>query len=41
VLLASDHPLAPAIYKRRLNGLRGLSHVTIEVEACPQQATRH
>jgi len=30
----SDRPKAPAIYKRRLAGLAGLSHVTIEVHAC-------
>jgi hypothetical protein len=33
--LISDHPLPPATYKRRLGGLRDLSHVTIEVETCP------
>jgi cation diffusion facilitator family transporter len=38
ISVVSDHPLAPAIYKRRLTGLRGLSHVTIEVEACPHPA---
>jgi cation diffusion facilitator family transporter len=38
ISIVSDHPLAPAIYKRRLTGLRGLSHVTIEVEACPHPA---
>jgi cation diffusion facilitator family transporter len=35
ISVVSDHPLPPATYKRRLGGLRGLSHVTIEVEACP------
>jgi cation diffusion facilitator family transporter len=35
ISVISDHPLPPATYKRRLGGLRGLSHVTIEVEACP------
>jgi cation diffusion facilitator family transporter len=34
ISLVSDHPLPPATYKRRLRGLRGLSHVTVEVEAC-------
>jgi cation diffusion facilitator family transporter len=34
ISLVSDHPLPPATYKRRLQGLRGLSHVTVEVEAC-------
>ena len=38
ISLISDHPLPPTTYKRRLGGLRGLSHVTIEVEACPQHA---
>jgi cation diffusion facilitator family transporter len=32
--VVSDRPKAPAIYKRRLAGLTGLSHVTIEVHAC-------
>jgi cation diffusion facilitator family transporter len=36
ISIVSDHPLPPATYKRRLGGLRGLSHVTVEVEACPQ-----
>ncbi|MEH2528294.1 MULTISPECIES: CDF family Co(II)/Ni(II) efflux transporter DmeF [unclassified Bradyrhizobium] len=35
ISVVSDHPLPPATYKRRLDGLRGLSHVTIEVETCP------
>jgi cation diffusion facilitator family transporter len=35
VSLVSDDPRAPAQYKRRLAGLPGLSHVTIEVERCP------
>ena len=35
ISLISDHPLPPATYKKRLRGLRGLSHVTVEVEACP------
>jgi cation diffusion facilitator family transporter len=36
ISLVSDHPLPPATYKERLLGLRGLSHVTVEVEACPE-----
>ena len=32
--LVADRPKAPTIYKRRLAGLPGLSHVTIEVHAC-------
>jgi cation diffusion facilitator family transporter len=35
ISVVSDHPLPPATYKRRLQGLRGLSHLTIEVELCP------
>jgi Co/Zn/Cd efflux system component len=36
ISLVSDHPLPPATYKERLLGLRGLNHVTVEVEACPE-----
>jgi cation diffusion facilitator family transporter len=35
ISVVTDHPLPPATYKRRLGGLRGLSHVTVEVETCP------
>jgi cation diffusion facilitator family transporter len=35
ISIVSDNPLPPATYKRRLRGLRGLSHVTVEVEMCP------
>jgi cation diffusion facilitator family transporter len=35
VSVVSDRPLAPAAYKRRLAGIAGLSHVTVEVHACP------
>jgi cation diffusion facilitator family transporter len=38
ISVVSDHPLPPSIYKRRLGGLRGLSHVTVEVETCPERA---
>jgi len=38
ISIVSDHPLPPATYKRRLGGLHGLSHVTVEVEACPDAA---
>jgi cation diffusion facilitator family transporter len=34
ISVVSDNPLPSATYKRRLQGLRGLSHVTIEVELC-------
>ena len=36
ISVVSDHPLPPATYKRRLGGLRGLSHITVEVEGCPE-----
>lgn len=32
--VVSDRPQAPIVYKERLTGLTGLSHVTIEVHAC-------
>ncbi len=43
ISILSDNPLPPATYKRRLGGLRGLSHVTVEVETCPDpsHAVRH
>jgi cation diffusion facilitator family transporter len=34
ISVVSDEPLPPVAYKRRLRGLHGLSHVTIEVELC-------
>lgn len=34
VSLVSDKPKQPAVYKKRLAGLKGLSHVTVEVETC-------
>ena len=33
--VVSDHPRAPDVYRARLEGVPGLSHVTIEVHACP------
>jgi Co/Zn/Cd efflux system component len=33
--VVSDVPQPPAVYKERLQDLSGLSHVTIEVNACP------
>jgi Co/Zn/Cd efflux system component len=33
--VVSDTPQPPAVYKARLEGLAGLSHVTIEVNTCP------
>jgi cation diffusion facilitator family transporter len=43
ISIISDSPLPPATYKRRLEGLRGLSHVTVEVEMCadPSHAVQH
>src|ERR1700712_3698968 len=38
ISIVSDNPLPPATYKRRLGDLRGLSHLTVEVEACPDTA---
>jgi cation diffusion facilitator family transporter len=32
--IVSDTPQPPAVYKQRLDGLAGLSHVTVEVNAC-------
>lgn len=34
ISLVSDAPLQPAMYKERLHDLKGLSHVTVEVEHC-------
>ena len=33
--VVSEHPQTPQTYKARLAGIAGLSHVTIEVHACP------
>lgn len=41
ISLVSDHPLAPAAYKHRLAGLRGLSHITVEVQLCPHHDHAH
>jgi cation diffusion facilitator family transporter len=35
ISLVSHEPLPPATYKARLRDLKGLSHVTVEVERCP------
>ena len=35
ISVVSDDPRSPSQYKRRLVGLPGLSHVTVEVERCP------
>jgi cation diffusion facilitator family transporter len=36
ISIVSDNPASPATYKKRLGGLKGLSHVTVEVETCRQ-----
>jgi len=43
ISVVSDKPLPPATYKRRLRGLKGLSHITVEVELCSHasEATAH
>lgn len=38
IALVSDDPQPPAHYKTRLAGVRGLSHVTVEVQPCPGHA---
>lgn len=35
----SENPQAPAVYKDRLAGVPGLSHITVEVHACRHGAT--
>jgi len=35
ISLVSHEPLPPAVYKERLRDLKGLSHVTVEVQRCP------
>jgi cation diffusion facilitator family transporter len=36
--IVTDKPLAASTYKSRLAGVHGLSHITIEVEQCPEHA---
>jgi Co/Zn/Cd efflux system component len=36
--VVSDRPQASSVYKRRLDGITGLSHVTVEVHACEDHA---
>lgn len=38
ISLVSDHPHDPEHYKQRLADVPGLSHVTVEVERCPEHA---
>jgi cation diffusion facilitator family transporter len=39
ISLVSDAPLQPALYKERLQDLKALSHVTVEVEHCRHHQT--
>jgi cation diffusion facilitator family transporter len=38
ISILSDQPEAPDAYKKRLGGIAGLSHVTVEVRQCPDHA---
>lgn len=38
--VVSDCPQAPSAYKQRLDGIAGLSHVTVEVHACEDHARK-
>ena len=38
VCLVTDHPRPPSAYKAKLADLHTLSHITVEVEPCPQHA---
>jgi cation diffusion facilitator family transporter len=40
VSVVSDAPHSPEVYKQRLSGIEGLSHVTVEVHACPNHPQR-
>lgn len=37
ISIVSDQPQAPDSYKSRLSGIHGLSHVTVEVQECPDR----
>jgi cation diffusion facilitator family transporter len=39
--VVTDDPQDPSIYKTRLKGLKGLSHVTMEVHTCPDHEHPH
>ncbi len=39
--VVTDEPQDPSIYKARLKGLQGLSHVTVEVHTCPDHKYPH
>jgi len=38
--VVADRPQAPSAYKARLDGIAGLSHVTVEVHACEDHARK-
>jgi Co/Zn/Cd efflux system component len=38
VSIVTDRPQPPAAYKHRLSGVPGLSHVSVEVEICPDHS---
>jgi cation diffusion facilitator family transporter len=38
--VVADHPQAPSFYKARLDGVPGLSHVTVEVHGCEDHKHR-
>ena len=40
ISIVADHPRPPAVYKDKLAGLPGLSHVTVEVAPCSQPGER-
>ena len=37
--VVSERPQTAAAYKARLDGVHGLSHVTVEIHACPRQGS--
>lgn len=37
--IVSERPQSVAVYKARLGELHGLSHVTVEILACPDRGT--
>jgi cation diffusion facilitator family transporter len=40
-VVAADHPHGPETYRRRLNGLTGLSHITVEVRSASDPHDHH
>jgi hypothetical protein len=39
--VVTDEAQDPSIYKERLKGLNGLSHVTVEAHTCPAHEHQH